>query len=183
MAKYEIEHRGRLSKKQKAELEAILKKNGKLIKKYERTQWIFGLSHKKTIDFRIKQTNGENEFSLKVGRLNDSNRKEISIPFGEDKLEESFEFAKYMGHSEGLIAIRNASIYLYKGVEWAIVEVPSHSYYFEAEKLVENKKDGKKALTEIEKIASELGLKIFTPEETLAYIRLLDKEANEEFKL
>ena len=93
------------------------------------------------------------------------------------------EFLKFLGHREGLKAVRNASIYLYKGIEWAIVEVPGHSWYFEAEKLVDSKAAGKKALEEIETIAGEIGLKLFTKEELMAYIRQLDAEANKIFKL
>lgn len=183
MAKFEIEQRGLLTNDQRKKLCHFLDAKGKLIKRYKRTQWIFGLSHDKKIDLRIKQTNGENEFSLKVGKLANSNRKEISIPFDKNKIKESFEFLKYLGFREGLKAIRNASIYEYKGIEWAIVEVPDHSYYFEAEKLVNGKSEGKKALEEIALIAKELGLTIFSAKETMAYIKNLDLEANKIFKL
>jgi len=183
MAKFEIEHRGLLHEKQRKQLVQFMEINGKLVKKYERSQWIFGLSHDKKIDLRIKETNGNKEFSLKVGKLDNSNRKEISIPFSESTVKEAMEFLKYLGHREGLKAIRNASIYQYKDIEWAIVEVPDHSWYFEAEKLVDSKAAGKQALEEIESIAEELGLKIFSPKETLAYIKTLDEEANKIFKL
>ncbi len=183
MSKFEVELRGKLTPEKKTKLVKFLMKNGKLVKSYKRTQWIFGLSHSKKIDLRIKQTNGKNEFSLKVGKLNNSNRKEISIPFDKDKLKESIDFLKYLGYREGLRAIRNADIYEYRRIEWAIVEVPGHSNYFEAEKLVGSKKEGKCAVKEIEKIALELGLKVFSPKETLEYISILDAEANKVFKL
>jgi adenylate cyclase class IV len=183
MSKFEIELRGLLVKDQKEKLGKFLTKNGKLVKQYKRTQWIFGLSHEKKVDVRIKETNGEYEFSLKVGKIGNANRKEISIPFPPDKFKQSLEFLKYLDRREGVKAIRNAKIFIYKSIEWAIVEVPGHSNYFEAEKLVNSKKEGKAAEDEIRSIASELGLSIFTPRETVNYIKKLDKEANKVFHL
>lgn len=183
MVKFEIELRGLLNKNQKKELEKFLVKKGKIVKQYKRTHWIFGLSHAKKIDIRIKETNGEHEFSLKVGKIGNANRKEISIPFPPDKLKQSLEFLKFLGYREGLKAIRNGRVYIYKGIEWAIVEVPGHSNYFEAEKIVNSKKEGKAAENEIRIIANELGLNIFTSRETVNYIKKLDKEANKIFKL
>ncbi len=69
------------------------------------------------------------------------------------------------------------------GVEWAVVEVPKHSHYFEAEKMVNSKKEGKQAELTIRNVAKQLGLKIFTKNETIKYIKKLDKEANKIFKL
>lgn len=183
MANYEIELRGLLSSDQRKKLEKFLFKNGKLIKKYKRTQWIFGLSHLKKIDLRIKETNQNYEFSLKVGALGKKSRREISIPFPKDKADEALDFLKFLGRKEGLIAKRNASIFEYEKIEWAIVEVPGHSCYFEAEKLVSNEKDAKFAIEEIKKVAGSLGLKLFNAKETIEYIKKLDKEANKPFKL
>lgn len=184
MAKeYEIELRGLLNNNQKKKLLEFLNSKGKKVKQYERTQWIFDKSHDKKIDFRIKQTNGETEFSLKVGKLSDSNRREISIPFPKESLSEAMDFAKTMGYRDGLIAKRNAKIYYYKGVEWAVVDVPSHSSYFEAEIIANTKAKGKSAEKNIRQVADELNLEIFTKEKLMKYIKKLDTEANREFKL
>ena len=183
MSQFEIEIRGPLTLEQKNKLEKFLSENGKIVKEYERSQWIFGLSLKKRIDLRIKVTNGVHEFVLKVGKLGSSNRKEISIPFPEEKLDQSLEFLKHLGKREGVTAVRNAKIYQYKDIEWAVVEVPGHSYYFEAEKLVDAKSEGKKAQEEMEKVANKLGLKVLSPAETIEYIGILDKEANKRFTL
>lgn len=183
MAKFEIELRGLLTPKQKDNLEDFLSANGKLIREYKRTQWCFGSSHEKKIDLRIKTTNGQSEFCLKVGKLSNANRKEISIEIPDDKVKQAFEFLKFLGHREGVKAVRNAKIYSYKKIEWAIVEAPGHSFYFEAEKLVANKTEGKSAQEEIRKVAEELSLKIATAKEILDYIRILDREVNKSFKL
>lgn len=182
MAKFEIELRGRLTSLQKDKLEKFLSKEGQLVKEYERTQWCF-TTHTEKIDLRIKETNGQLDFSLKVGKLSNTNRKEIYIPFPSNKKEQAFEFLKFLGYRKGIKAIRNAKIYLYKDIEWAIVEVPDHSFYFEAEKLVNNKSEGKVAEEEIRKVASELSLNIASSKEINDYIKILNKEANTVFKI
>ena len=144
---------------------------------------MFGLSHSKKIDLRLKETNQSYEFSLKVGKLGNSSRREISIPFPKEKAEEALDFLKFLGKKEGLIAKRNALIFEYKGIEWALVEVPKHSYYFEAEKIVTTKEEGQNAKREISKIANDLGLKLFNAKEYLEYLKSLDEEANEKFYL
>ena len=183
MSKFEVELRGLLEDVQRENLEKLLRNKGKLVRKYKRTQWIFGLSHRKKIDLRIKNTNGEYEFSLKTGAAQHFNRREISIPFPKEKADQALEFLKLLGKKEGVIAIRNANIYMYKGIEWAIVEVPNHSYYFEAEKMADDKATGEKARLEIKKIVTSLGLSILSSKQTVEYIKVLDKEANEKFEL
>jgi len=183
MSHFEIELRGLLSLAKKRKLEDFLAENGKLIKEYKRFQWIFNLSHHKKIDLRIKNTNGQCEFSLKTGASHKANRKEISIPFAADKIDQALEFLKYLKQREGLTAQRNAKIFDYKGIEWAVVEVPKHSYYFEAEKLVASKEQGKKAENEIREVTKELGLDVMTQKQTIEYIKKLDKEANKKFEL
>lgn len=183
MSKFEIELRGSLTPGQCTKLEQFLEKNGKLIKEYKRAQWCFGLSHDKKIDLRIKDTNGDHEFSLKVGKLGNKNRKEISVPFPEENMGQALEMLKFLGHREGVTFIRNARIFEYKGIEWALVEVPGHSYYFEAEKLVNSKSEGTAAEKEIRQVSEELNLKVFTSKQTVDYIKILDLEANKVFKL
>lgn len=183
MSKYEVELRGLLKEKERKDLERFLVREGKLVKKYQRTQWCFGLSLKKKIDLRIKQTNGKWEFSLKVGTLGKSNRREIYLPIPKNKVKDAFDFAKYLGYYEGVKAVRNAKIYQYKGIEWAIVQVPNHSWYFEAEKLVKNKRDGRQAEAEIRSVCKNLELTIYNHQQTINYIAKLDREVNEKFKL
>lgn len=189
MSKYEIELRGPLKLAQKEKLEKILAKDGKLIRQYNRTQWCFKNSLNKhdlsvkNKDLRIKNTNGNWEISLKIGELAKISRKEISLPFLACNKKQAFNLLRFLGHNQGIVAIRNAKIYLYKDIEWAIVEVPNHSYYFEAEKLVNNKKVSTQVEMEIRGICNKLGLKIFSKKEYYKYIEVLDTQANKLFKI
>lgn len=183
MSKYEIELRGKLNKRQKDKLLKMLKEKGKFIRNYKRIHYCFTKAYKNALDLRIRITNNLPEFHLKIGQIQKANRKEIAIPFNKDKLAQSFEFLKLLGHDKGVKAIRNAQVYKYLGIEWAIVEVPNHSWYFEAEKLVRNKEDGKQAEKEIQKICQNLGLVTMAENETIDYIKTLDREANELFEI
>ncbi|MFA5261936.1 MAG: hypothetical protein WC450_11975 [Candidatus Omnitrophota bacterium] len=183
MADFEIELRGSMTKAERDKLESFLIKNGRLVKEYKRTHWMFGLSHNKKIDLRIKETNQNYEFSLKVGKLGKASRREISIPFPKEKADEALEFLKYLGKTKGLIAKRNATIYQYEEIEWALVEVPKHSYYFEAEKIVSNEEAGAEAKKEISKIVKSLGLKLFNGSEYIEYLKRLDTQSNKLFTL
>jgi len=182
MANYEIELRGILTDAKKAKLEKLFSNHGKKIKEYERTHWVLKESWEKGLDLRVKKTNGLLEFSLKIGNPSKANRKEISLELPNNKFQEVKDFMSHLGYSKGIKAIRNAQIYEYKGVEWAIVEVPNYGYYFEAEKIAKNKKEHDKMENEIKKIAESLGLKVLSPKETMAYIAKLDREANKPFK-
>ena len=183
MHQYEIELRGPLSLRQKNKLLKFLNKFGRKIKEYKRIQWCFKDSWEKNLDLRVKVTNNDVKLSLKLGNPSKPHRKEISLHLRKNDLKKAFDFVKHLGYRKGFKAWRNADIFEYKQIEWAIVEVPDHSYYFEAEKLVRNKKEGQMAEDEIKKVAYELGLKVFSPKETLDYIGKLDREANKFFKL
>jgi predicted adenylyl cyclase CyaB len=182
MANYEIELRGILTPKKRDKLEKLLIKSGKKIRSYERTQWVLKDSWKNGLDLRIKKTNGILEFSLKIGNPGVANRKEISLELPNNKFSEAKDFMKLLGYKKGIKAIRNANIYKYSGVEWAIIEIPGHGYYFEAERIAKNKKEHDRIENEIREIAESLGLKVLTSKETMDYIAKLDKEANELFE-
>lgn len=189
MSKYEIELRGPLKPAQKEKLEKILASSGKLVREYSRTQWCFKNSlDKKDIrirkrDLRIKNTNGSWEISLKIGEFAKTNRKEISIPIPSEHKNQAFDLLKFLGHNRGIVAVRKAKIYVYNNIEWAIVQTPNDTYYFEAEKLIANKRNSKFAEDEIKDVCLKLGLKIFTKEEFYRYIDILDREVNKPFKI
>jgi len=183
MSNYEIELRGSLDKIQKEKLENILINRGKLIKEYKRTQWCFFNKALKNKDLRIKNTNGNWEISLKVGDLAKTSRKEISLSFLESDKKQAFNLLKFLGYNNGIIAVRSAKIYEYRGVEWAIVRATDDINYFEAEKLVKNKKDSRLAEEEIRAICLELGLKIFNIKEYREFIKYLGQKVNKNFKL
>ena len=82
---------------------------------------------------------------------------------------------------EGVVAERLGKVYQYKNIEFSVVEVPGHSFYFEAEIMVGKKSEILKAKEKIRTICKSLGLKTFNDKTFFEYIHLLNGEANEKF--
>lgn len=80
-----------------------------------------------------------------------------------------------------MLCIRKSKVYEYRGIEFALVEVPGHSYYYEAEKMAHAKEDANKITEEIKNVCKNINLKIFDKKQFFEYIEKLNKEANEIF--
>ena len=133
-------------------------------------------------DIRLRVTNKVPEIITKVGNWGGKeSRKELSVkcPIGSfDTLVETYAV---LGYTKGVLCVRNSEVFEYKGIEFAVVEVPGHSYYFEAEKMAHTKDDSEAIHIEIESVCAELGLQLFNQDEFFAYVETLNKEANEVF--
>lgn len=95
-----------------------------------------------------------------------------------DKLVQIFGI---VGLTKGVLCVRKSKVYDYKGVEFAFVEVPNHSFYFEAEKLIKDSDNKENAIREIREVCRELGLSLFSEKEFFDYVQLLNNEVNEVF--
>jgi predicted adenylyl cyclase CyaB len=83
-----------------------------------------------------------------------------------------------LGFKKGVLCIRNSVVYTYEGIEFALVEVPGHSYYFEAELLISDTKDKDRAHEKIEAVCTKLGMTIFSNNEYFDYVKQLNRETN-----
>lgn len=175
----EVEVRGLLKKEEYEKIDFFLKDKGSLKKKRNRTFIDFsGDVENRTKDIRIRNTNGIPEIVIKLGSWGGSeSREEILLEVKEGSFKTLVKAFGEMGFKKGVLCVRNSVVYEYKGIEFALVEVPNHSYYFEAE-ILTTKDNTEKAETEIRKICEELGLKPFSKEEFFAYVNLLNQEAN-----
>ena len=72
-------------------------------------------------------------------------------------------------------------MYDYKGIEFALIEVPGHSYFYEAEKMAFSNENSEEIMNEITRVCRELGITIFSDTEFFNYIEILNREANEVF--
>ena len=77
-----------------------------------------------------------------------------------------------------MLCQRTTYVYTYKNIEFALVEIPGHSYYFEAEKMVEEGADKQQTMRDIASTCAELALTPFTDEEFFTYVKKLNTEAN-----
>jgi adenylate cyclase class IV len=182
----EIELRGPLGKEKVDFLIRELEKKGKKLDSYERTiidysTFLEGIERNK--DIRLRETNGIPEIIVKLGKWGGTDqREEISVLLKEGEFEKIIGIFGEIGLTKGMLCRRYARKYEYKDIEFAIVEVPDHSYYFEAEKLVGKDENKEQAKREIEKVLAEFELRCFDDKEFFEYIDRLNKEANRVFE-
>jgi adenylate cyclase class IV len=147
MTNIEVEHRGVLSKEKFKELSALLKERGKFVKEKDRFSVIYfprGKERlkvsKSPLDLRVRITNKKSELILKYGRTSGNDaRKGFSFPVDSGKFEATTEFLKILGFYYGILQATKTYVYMYKDIEFALVDVPGWGYYFEAEKLTDVK--------------------------------------------
>lgn len=170
MAKIEVEHRGILTEEKFNELNKFFKKNGKFVGKKDRFSLIY-FSHGKDADFKLQKdnpidlrlriTNKKSELVLKHGAWSGKDaRKEFSFPVDSKKFEDMTELLQVLGLYYGGLQATKTMVYLYKGVEFALVKVPGWGYYFEAE-ISANPGLVDKANKKIDLVCCELGLEAF----------------------
>ncbi len=182
----EVESSGPLSSDQKKELTLFFDKNGKKVTTKHRVLIDYstflgdGLKHRKK-DIRIRITNGIPEIIVKLGDWNSSNhRKELSVITEAGSFDTLVQIYAALGYEKGMLCERVTEVYNYDGIEFALVEVPNHSFHFEAE-IMSDENGVDAARKHIEDVCKKLGLKIFTDKEYIEYIEVLNKEANEVF--
>lgn len=182
----EVESSGPLTIAQKKELEALFNKDGK--KKTTKHRVLIDYStflgdgvRNREKDIRLRITNGKPEIIVKLGAWNSANhRKELSAFAEVGSFDTLVQIFAALGYKKGMLCERITNVYEYDGIEFALVEIPNHSFHFEAE-IMSDEKDVEKSKKHIEDVCEKLGMKIFTDEEYMSYIETLNKEANEVF--
>ncbi len=184
----EIELRGPLSESRYGELADFLENNGEFIKDKKRVLIDYSTFIKgqelegRTKDIRLRATNGIPEIIIKLGEWKGSDqRKELSIKTEPGTFDTLVQIYAALGYGKGMLCVRDIKVYRYRDAEFALCQVPGHSYYFEAEKLINNMDEKDKIKRELETICDELELKRFTDEQYFDYIRKVNDEANEIF--
>jgi len=183
----EVEVRGPLTAEDYSLLKSFLDKNARKVATKSRilidySTFLPGEMKDRKKDIRLRITNGVPEIMVKLGDWGAvDQRKELSVTTAEGTFDRLVEIFAALGYEKGVLCDRRTEAYDYKEVEFALVEVPGHSYYYEAEKMAHAGQDTELLAQEIKAICSELNLSTFTGEEFFAYIETLNKEANEVF--
>ena len=137
----------------------------------------------RTRDIRLRVTNGQPEIITKLGKWGaGENRKEISILAEKGSFDRLVETYAVLGYKKAILCIRNTEVFEYQGIECALVEVPGHSYYFEAEMMVSSEDSLPDAHEKLGAVCRDLKLSIFDDEGFYKYIEVLNHEANELFE-
>jgi len=130
------------------------------------------------LDIRLRNTNKVSEIILKTGAWGGSDaRREYSVKTN-DSFDTLVQVYKLLGLSKGVLCLRNIDVYTYRGVEIALVEVPNHSYFFEAEIELNETEGTDNAQSTLKEVLVSLELTTYSDKEYFDYIELLNKEAN-----
>jgi adenylate cyclase class IV len=184
----EVELRGSLPPEKFRAVKRFLAREGRLVAKKNRvlidySTFIKGQGIKdRNKDIRLRVTNRVPEIIVKLGRWGGSEkREELSVTTKPGTFDLLVKIFAALGYERGMLAVRKTFAYVYKGIEFALVEVPGHSYYYEAEIMVASTGDAERAREKMEKVCGELGLTIYTADQFFAYIKELNDGVNEVF--
>lgn len=196
----EIEVRGPLGPEEFKKFQEKLQKYGNYIGYFNRflidyTTPVEGLEKRK-LDVRVRVTNGEPELIAKVGKWAGRGREEVSVKLTEGQLINSIRYLNLLGDfldcsgyfKKGVACARKIWCYMYKDVEFSLVEVVKlednfeekrgYSFFFEAEKSVARaEKD--KAFRHVISTVLELRLKLFYSEELAKELRNMGIDPND----
>lgn len=185
----EVEIRGRIADEKFNELVDYFRKNAKF--KQEKNRVLIDYStflpnegvEDRQRDIRLRITNGVPEIVVKFGVWGAQEvRKELSVLAQPGDFEKLVQIFAAMGFVKGMMCVRKSQIFDYKDIEFALVEVPGHSHYFEAEIMAHSGEDADRVRATIRGVCQELGMTIFqTDREFFDYINILNKEANKVF--
>ena len=133
------------------------------------------------IDLRLRITNKQTELILKYGAWGGSDsREEISLPIPNEKFAETVLLLQRLGSTKGVSLATKTYVFQYQGIEFALAQT-KHLTYFEAEKMVADKKDIEKERDHILTICKSLGLEPFSDEAFMDTINLLNNHPDNQF--
>jgi adenylate cyclase class IV len=181
----EVECRGPLSRAQFLSLKNILSRKGKLVAVKKRllidySTFLKGQGlRKRDRDIRLRVTNRVPEIIVKLGAWGGAEqREELSIKTAPGTFDTLVKIFGALGFERGILAVRRITAYMYRGVEFSLVEVPGHSYFFEAELMVSDKHNTKDAHIKLKNACEDLGLEIYDSRGFFLYVLKLNREAN-----
>lgn len=183
----EVEHRGILTKENFNLLRKFFKKEGKFIKEKDRFSVIYfprgkerSKISKSPLDLRIRITNKQSEIVLKYGKSSGADaRKEFSFPLASSQFEEATEFLFILGFYYGVLQATKTYVYMYKGIEFAVVHAPAFGYYFEAE-IITEKKMIDSSNKKIKSVIEELDLNVLSKKDFYKWLE--DLSSNPKLK-
>lgn len=182
----EVELRGLLTSEQAEELSGFLLAKGRSKGEKHRvfvdySTFMPGGVRERNKDIRIRITNGQPEMIIKIGGWGgEEAREEISVFTRDTSFDVLARAMAELGYKKGICAERVSQVFDYKGVEFAIVQVPGHSYYFEVEKMVTMGNQAK-ALSDLHKLCDALKLECLDADGFFRYIETLNRQSNKVF--
>jgi len=177
----EIEFRGPLTKNKFQELLNFFQKEADFVKRMKRKTFVFFMKDK-TLDLKVRTTEGIPEIVLKKGFWGARKREEIILPLrvGANSTKSALRILGLLGHTKGIIAIRDNYIFNYKNIEFSLVKCPKNYYFYEAE-LINNRKI-KNPEEHIKEVLKSLNLKAWSEKEVYEFMMYCKKNIDEHFE-
>jgi len=176
--------RGPLSESQLLSLSRILPLKGKFVERKERVLIDYSTLMQKEaiedrkVDIRLRNTNNVSEIIIKTGSWGASDiRREYSVK-SDSSFDTLVQVYLLLGYTKGVLCVRNIDVYKYSGIEIAIVEVPGHSYFFEAEIELTEEEGVEVAQDKLREVLKSLDLKVYSDSGYFDYIATLNEDAN-----
>ena len=174
----EIEFRGPLSKNEFQKLLNFFKRGAEFVKRMKRKTFVFE-EKDKTLDLKVRTTDGVPEMVLKKGFIGARRREEIVLPLKANSTKDAIRLFSLLGHNKGIIAIRDNYIFNYKNIEFALVKCPDGYRFYEAELI--NGKGVKNPEKHIKEVLKSLNLKAWSEKEVYAFMMYCKKNIDEHF--
>lgn len=185
----EVELRGPLDETAYKNLMSVLDKKGTLIKHQNRflldySTFLEGIGER-TLDVRVRTTNGKVEIIVKKGKFGGTSREEVSVfPEGES-FENTLKLMSLLGYNKAVACDRSIIRYMIDGIEIAIQDVNDythpgsiHSRFFEAEIMCSSEEEKEQAIIKIRKFLADNNLREFAEQEWNEYVAKMNQEAN-----
>jgi adenylate cyclase class IV len=177
---YEIEIRGVLGANDRARVERLLESEGAtLTGDHDRESYVFELQDG-SLDLRVRMAEKGTELVLKSGRgrLATIRWKHTIRLHQEVSLKEVLDFVSYYGYTKGRVVNRRYKTYAYRGrykIVLATVPGAQDFNYFEIEASADDFEAAESLVAEVEEVARELRLVVFSHDEYKAYLRAIDE--------
>jgi len=132
------------------------------------------------LDLRVRMTNGRTEIVAKSGKWLGEIRTETILDLGEGQFQTAVALFAALGITQGVACRRLIHQYRIDDISLSVIEVPGHSWFYEAEETCSAKEQARCRSRILERLDS-LGLRSFSEEGFVAYVAELDVKANERF--
>jgi adenylate cyclase class IV len=176
----EVELRGPIPADELLRIKAMLESEGSF--KGTKNRYMVHFDPERTkkdgLDVRARITNGSCELMVKKGDMGGGVRSEYPVPCADGSFVALCKALVAMGFTTGVGCHRVSDRYQIGDMEFAIIHVPGHSSFYEAElEVPEDEIDAAK--TRINTWLTEHRLRVYSKEEFDGYVETLDKEAND----
>lgn len=176
----EVELRGPITAEQVETLRPFLLLNG--VSKGIKNRYMVHFEPEETkkdgIDVRARITNGSCELMVKKGDMGSGVRTEYPVPCAEGSFVALCKALVAMGYESGVGCHRVSDRYQVGEIEFAIINVPGHSSFYEAElEVAESQIEA--ARQTLKQWLADRKLTVYSKEEFDAYVEVLDSEAND----